>query len=268
MTSLARKYQSSVSDLLGRNSIHSGWLKQVIESTFGKSVRRRYGVIQDGDFYLFKDDQSTSASDVIPLSHFKVLEMERSVQLSRWGFCLQGDRCEGKGLEIIDFTVGSERELKTWTCNLERLNYEVTEQRTQDSVRSVPVAIPIQEATATDAPYYADPDAGPSHDNTNNYLPTSVFKWNLDRSAANELLIRCGTPGVYIMRKGRDRDDVISAYLLNEPRHYRIFVENNELFLRKDHPHFRKHIQLIEYYHLNNLPTCHARLETPYRDNL
>jgi len=117
----------------------------------------------------------------------------------------------------------------------------------------------------TDPEYYEDPD-NPNADaeHTAKYMPPTMFKWGLDREAATRLLTQCGTPGVYIIRKGRDRGDVISALLLGEVKNYKIFVENDKMFLHRDHPHFQRHLHMIMYYYKNNLPTCHARLETPY----
>jgi len=127
---------------------------------------------------------------------------------------------------------------------------------------------PQKEMTSESEDYYANPDECTEHDFVGSYLPVTVYQWKLDRNGAKKLLDECGTPGVYLLRKGKDKGDVISAYLLGDTRHYKIFIEGEEMYLKSDHPCFRKLVDLIMYYHLNNLPTCHARLETPYTPEL
>ena len=245
--------------------------------------------------YLFRDDQSTSAADVVDVGSFTLQRPPRAaLHPQRWGFILTGTWDTG-GEKILVFTVGSDRELTEWVQHLNDRTRPLTNQNAspqepvnQQTTTAVDYEVgltdrmswnetheplPLWDPTAANqnAPtnnnvsyLYEDPDAGPLVEDDTQYLPQSVFQWNLDRNSANELLTRCGTPGVYVLRKGRDRNDVISALLLNEARHFKIFVENNEMFLRQDHPRFRKLAHLIMYYQLNNLPTCHARLEAPY----
>lgn len=140
--------------------------------------------------------------------------------------------------------------------------FDIKEREVQTSIRDT-LHIREHDSAESDDLYVVPETEGDISEDE--YLPPSVYQWGMDRAAANKLLLKLGESGLYVIRTATDEKKVISTYVLGETRHYKIFQEEGQMFLRKDHPLFENIRDLIRYYRNYDLPTCAARLIKPYR---
>lgn len=104
------------------------------------------------------------------------------------------------------------------------------------------------------------------HHSSENVLPDSAVKLNLDKTAVSELLEN--KLGVYLLRESQNAQSkrALAVWTGDRVRHYMIFYEKELGYaLDPEGARFDRLEALLSHYHKVNLPRCDAKLKKPYK---